>query len=325
MQRRDFLAHTAAVAAGTALIDDVAHAQADFPNRNITIVAPFPAGSTTDITARLIAQKIAGPLGRTVIVENKPGANGSIGMQAVARAQPDGHTLVVGTVSSTVVAKVIQKTLGFDLQKDFVPVAVVATTTVVLITAKESPFNSVADVVAAAKKAPDTLTYGNSAGLYRIAMEALNQQAGISLTAVAYKGPPDAINDLLGGRLSVTPDSLGSATRLIQSGRVRALAVMSSKRHPSLPDVPTMQELGFKDFTFDSWLGLLAPAGTPPAVVQRLSDEIARAVADPEVQRQFRAVSLDPLSLGPREYAQVLARESEKYDRIGRDAQIEKQ
>jgi len=325
MKRRCFLLRAAACAAGTSMLPGPSLAQHDFPSRTITIVAPFPPGSTTDIIARLVAQTIAGPLGKPVIVENKPGANGSIGMQAVARAQPDGHTLVVGTVSSTVVAKVIQKTLGFDLQKDFVPVAVVATTTVVLITAKDSPFQTVADLVAAAKKAPDTLTYGNSAGLYRLAMEALNQQAGISLTAVAYKCPPDAINDLLGGRLSVTPDSLGSATRLIQSGRVRALAVMSSKRHPSLPDVPTMVELGFKDFTFDSWLGVLAPAGTPPAIVQRLSDEIAHALADPEVQRQFRAVSLDPLSLGPKEYAQVLSRESEKYERIGRAANIEKQ
>lgn len=325
MSRRRFLIRTAAMTTAGSMLGGRARAQQDFPSRTITIVAPFPPGSTTDISARLIAQKIAGPLGKPVIVENKPGANGSIGMQAVARAQPDGHTLVVGTVSSTVVSRAIQKNPGFDLQKDFVPVSVVATTTVVLVTAKDSPLQSVADLVAAAKKAPDQLTYGNSAGLYRIAMEALNQQAGISLAAVAYKGPPDAVNDLLGGRLTVTPDSLGSATRLIQSGRMRALAVMSSKRHPTLPDVPTMLELGYKDFTFDSWLGLLAPAGTPAPVLQRLHEEIARAVADPEVQRQFQAVSLDPLSLGPREYAQVLARESEKYERIARAANIEKQ
>lgn len=300
-------------------------AQTDYPNRSITLVVPYTAGSTSDISARALAQKISGPLGQSVIIENRPGANGQIGMHAVARAKPDGYTLVVGSVSSTVVPPVIQKTVPFDLQKDFAPVSVIASTTLVLVAAKDAPFNTLPEFIAAAKKAPNAMSYANSAGLYRIAMEALNLQAGITVTGVPYKGPADAANDLIGGRLSVAPDSLGSATALILAGRTKPLAVLSSKRTAALPQVPTMLELGYKDFEFNGWIGILAPAGTPPAVLQRLHDEIARAMTSEDVQQQFRNVALDPVSMGPKEYAQILAQESAKYQRIGRDARIEKQ
>lgn len=315
-----------AVAAGLGLVAaQPLLAQSDFPSRAITLVVPFTPGSTSDITARAVAQKISGPLGQIVVIENRPGANGQIGMQAVARAKPDGYTLVLGSVSSTVVPPVIQKTVPFDSLKDFAPVAIVASTALVLLAAKDAPFNSVPELVAAAKKAPGTMSYGNSAGLYRIAMEALNLQAGIDLAAVAYKGPAEAANDLVGGRLTVAPDSLGSATRLIQAGRTKALAVLSSRRSAALPQVPTMLELGYKDFEFNGWNGILAPAGTPPAVLQRLQDEIARAVASPEVQEQFRNAALEPVFMGSKDYADLLARETAKYLRIGRDAKIEKQ
>ncbi len=300
-------------------------AQPAFPTKTITLVVPFTAGSTSDISARLVAQKIAGPLGQPVVVDNRPGANGQIGMQAVARAAPDGHTLVVGSVSSTVVPGVLSKAPAFDIQKDFAPVAVIAGTTLVLLAAKEAPYNTLAEFVAAAKKAPGTMNYANSAGLYRISMEALNLQAGLDLAPIAYKGPAEAANDLVGGRLSVAPDSLGSATKLVQAGRTKALAVLSGKRSPALPEVPTMLELGYKDFDYNGWISILAPAGTPPAVLQRLADEIAKAVAADDVQQQYRAVALDPVFMGPKEYGELLAREIAKYQRVVRDARIEKQ
>ncbi len=300
-------------------------AQAVYPTRPITLVVPFTAGSTSDISARLVAQKIAGPLGQPVVVENRPGANGQLGMQAVARAAPDGHTLVVGSVSATIVPTVIQKSVPFDILKDFAPVSIIAGTTLVLLAAKEAPYNTVAELVAAAKKAPGTMSYANSAGLYRVSMEALNLQAGIDLAPIAYKGPAEAANDLIGGRLSVAPDSLGSATRLIQAGRTKALAVLSGRRSPALPDVPTMQELGYKDFDFNGWISILAPAGTPPAVLQRLHEEIAKAVAADDVRQQYLNVALDPVTMGPKEYRELLERESAKYQRIGREARIEKQ
>jgi tripartite-type tricarboxylate transporter receptor subunit TctC len=300
-------------------------AQSTFPSRAITLIVPFTAGSTSDISARLVAQKIAGPLGQPVVVENRPGANGQLSMQAVARAAPDGHTLVVGSVSATVVPTVIQKSVPFDILKDFAPVSVIAGTTLVLLASKDAPYHSVAELVAAAKKAPGTMNYANSAGLYRVAMEALNLQAGIDLNPIAYKGPAEAANDLIGGRLSVAPDSLGSATRLIQTGRTKALAVLSGRRSPALPDVPTMQELGYKDFDFNGWISILAPAGTPPAILQRLHEEIAKAVASEDVRQQYLKVALDPVTMGPKEYRELLESEIAKYQRIGREARIEKQ
>jgi len=305
-----------------------AHAQTaapPYPTRPITFVVPFTPGSTSDISARAIARKISGPLGQNVVVENRPGANGQIGMQAVARAKPDGYTFVVGSVSSTVVPSVTQKTVPFDALKDFAPVAIFASTTLVLLANKDAPFNSVPEFVAEAKKAPGTMSYANSAGLYLLAMEALNLQAGIDLQGVAYKGPAEAAADLVGGRLTVAPDSLGSASRLIQTGRTKALAVLSSKRDAALPQVPTMLELGYKDFEFNGWIGVLAPAGTPAAILQRLADEIAKAVASDEIRQQYKSVALDPVTLGPKEYAEMLAHETAKYQRIGRDARIEKQ
>ena len=301
------------------------HAQPTFPSRPITLVVPFTPGSTSDISARLVAQKIAGPLGQPVVVENRPGANGQLAMQAVARAAPDGHTLVVGSVSATVVPTVLQKSVPFDILKDFAPVSIIAGTTLVLLAAKEAPYNTIAELVAAAKKAPGTLNYANSAGLYRVAMEALNLQASIDLNGIAYKGPAEAANDLLGGRLSVAPDSLGSATRLIQAGRTKALAVLSGRRSPALPDVPTMQELGYKDFDFNGWISILAPAGTPMPILQRLHDEMAKAVASEDVRQQYIKVALDPVTMGPKEYRELLEREIAKYQRIGREAKIEKQ
>lgn len=302
-----------------------AHAQAAFPSQPIRLVVPFTPGTTTDITARAIAQRISGPLGQPVIVENRPGAAGQIGMQAVAAAKPDGHTLVVGSVSSTVMPSILYKSPPFNLLRDFTPVTTLANTSLVLTVSSESPFHSVADLVAAAKRSPRTLTYGNAAGLFQLAMEALNQDAGIDLLGVPYKGVSEATNDMLGGRLTVTPNSLGAATGMLQAGRTRALAVLSLQRDPSLPNVPTMVEEGYKDFVFDGLIGVLAPAGTPAAIVQRLQQEIARAVDSDEIREQFRKLYLDARALTPQDYVAALKRDLARYTRIAEEAKMEKQ
>jgi tripartite-type tricarboxylate transporter receptor subunit TctC len=242
----------------------------------------------------------------------------------VAHAKPDGYTLVVGSVSSTVVPSVIQKNVPFDLLRDFTPVSTIANTVLVLTVPTDSPILDVARLVDAAKKAPNTLNYGNSAGLYQLAMEALNQQAGIDLLGVPYKGPAEATADLLAGRLTVNPDSLGSVTRMIDAGRVRALAVMSRQRQPILPQVPTLIELGYKDFEFNGWIGLLAPAGTPEPVVERLHREIARAVQSKEVRDIYRNLMLEPIALGPGEYRDAMVSDLARYEQIARAARIEK-
>lgn len=302
------------------------HAQdAAYPRQPIKLIVPFTPGSSSDVTARAIAQKIAEPLGQPVVVENRPGASGGIGMQAVARSTPDGYTLAVGTVSSTVVPHIIAKHVPFDLFKDFTAVATMANTPLLLTVQNESPYMKLQDLIDAAKKSPKTLTYGNSAGLYRIAMEAVNHEAGIDLLGVPFRGPAQAAADLLGGRLSVNPDALGAATPMLEAKRMRALAVLGSNRTPSLPDVPTMQELGFKDFAFNGWLGILAPAGTPAPIVDRLHKEIALAVKSPEIQALYARLGMEATVLSPQAYAAEMRKDFAKYSEVAEQAGIEKE
>ena len=302
-------------------------AQADtgYPNQPIKFLVPFTPGSSSDVTARAIAQKISVQLGQPVLIDNRTGANGGIGMQAVARSKPDGYTLVVGTVSSTVVPSIISKAVMFDLFADFTPVATMANTPLLLTVTQDSPFSSVADLVATAKKAPKTLNYGNSAGLYRIAMEALNHQAGIDLLGIPFKGPGPAAVELLAGRLTVNPDALGAAAPMLQAKRMRALAVLGASRTAALPEVPTMQELGYKGFEFNGWLGVLAPAGTPKPIIDRLHKEIAAAVKSPDVQALYTRLGLEPTVLSSQAYGDEMKKDLAKYESIAKKAGIEKE
>jgi len=314
-----------ALAAATTCLALCAQAETGYPSQPIKLMVPFTPGSSSDVTARTIAQKISVQLGQPVTVENRPGANGGIGMQAVARSKPDGYTLVVGTVSSTVVPAIISKAVMFDLFTDFTPVATMANTPLLLTVNQDSPFTSVAELVAAAKKAPKTLNYGNSAGLYRIAMEALNAQAEIDLLGIPFKGPAQAATELLAGRLTVNPDALGAAVPMLQARRMRALAVLGSSRTPALPEVPTMLELGYKGFEFNGWLGVLAPAGTPKPIIDRLHKEIAAAVKSPDVQALYTRLGLEPTVLSPQAYGDEMKKDFAKYGSVAQKAGIEKE
>jgi tripartite-type tricarboxylate transporter receptor subunit TctC len=300
-------------------------AESPYPNQPIRLIVPFTPGSSSDVTARAIAQKIAGPLGQPVLIDNRPGANGGIGMQLVARSKADGYTLVVGTGSSTVVPSIISKNVPFDLFKEFTPVATMANTPLLMTVVYDSPFQNVADLVAAAKKAPHTMTYGNSAGLYRIAMEAVNYDAGIDLMAVPFKGPAQAATELLAGRLTVNPDALGAAGPMLEAKRIRALAVMGSSRTATLPEVPTMQELGYKDFAFNGWLGILAPTGTPQPVIERLHKEIEEAVKSPDIQALYTRLGMDPTVLSPKAYGDEMKKDIARYNAVAQRAGIEKE
>lgn len=302
-----------------------AQAETGYPSQPIKLMVPFTPGSSSDVTARAIAQKISVQLGQPVMIDNRPGANGGIGMQAVARSKPDGYTLVVGTVSSTVVPAIISKAVMFDLFAEFTPVATMANTPLLLTVNQDSPLTSVADLVAAARKAPKTLNYGNSAGLYRIAMEALNAQAEIDLLGIPFKGPAQATTELLAGRLTVNPDALGAAVPMLQARRMRALAVLGSSRTPALPEVPTMLELGYKGFEFNGWLGVLAPAGTPQPIIDRLHKEIAAAVKSPDVQALYTRLGLEPTVLSPQAYGDEMKKDFAKYRSVAQKAGIEKE
>lgn len=300
-------------------------AQAPYPSQPIKMVVPFSPGSSSDVTARAIAQKISEPLGQPVVVENRPGANGGISMQTVARSKADGYTLIVSTVSTTVVPSIITKNVMFDLFKDFTPVATMANTPLLMTVPFDSPYHTVRDLVAAAKKAPKSMNYGDSAGLYRIAMEAFKSDAGIDIMGIPFKGSPLATTELLAGRLTVNPDALGSIGPMLQAKRVRALAVFGSNRTPALPDVPTMQEEGFKEFAFNGWLGILAPKGTPSQAVERLHAEVEKAVKTPEIQALYQRLGMEPTVLSPKLYAEAMVKDLARYQAVAERAGIEKE
>lgn len=300
-------------------------AQEAWPSRPLRFVVPSTPGSTSDLTARAIGQQLTKSLGQPVVIENRPGAAGQIGMSAVAQSKPDGYSFVVVSASTTVVPPAVTRSLPYNVLKDFAPVSLIANTRLLLAVARDSPLQSIADVVAKAKAEPGKYTYGQSATLYQLSMERFKQLAGIDLTAVPYKGPSDAMNDLLAGQISMTPDSLGSVSEMVRSGRVKALSVFSETRVPSLPDVPTMIELGYKDFVFDGWIGLLAPAETPSSITDRLAQAIASALASTEVQQLYARLSLDTISTTPVAFAGMLANETKRYEEIARSSGIPKQ
>jgi tripartite-type tricarboxylate transporter receptor subunit TctC len=250
------------------------------------------------------------------VIENRPGAAGQIGMAAVAQSKPDGYSFVVVSASTTVVPPAVTKSLPYNVLKDFSPVSLIANTQLLLAVAKNSPLQSISDTVAKAKAEPGKYTYGQSATLYQLSMERFKQLAHIELTAVPYKGPSDAMNDLLAGNISMTPDSLGSVSEMVRSRRVRALAVFGANRMSNLPDVPTMVELNYKDFVFDGWIGLLAPAGTPSSIIDKLAQAIPAALASAEIQRLYAQLSLDTSSTTPSKFAAMLANETRIVARI---------
>jgi tripartite-type tricarboxylate transporter receptor subunit TctC len=311
--------------AALAVASTSAFAQDAWPSRPIRFVVPSTPGSTSDLTARAVAQQLTKTLGQPVVIENRPGASGQIGMAAVAQSKPDGYTFLVVSASTTVVPPAVTKSLPYNVLKDFAPVSTMANTRLLLVVDKESPIQSIADLVAKAKAEPGKYTYGQSATLYQLSMARFRQLAGIDLTGVPYKGPADAIKDLLAGSISFTPDSLGSASEMVRSGRIRALSVFSENRAPSLPNIPTMVELGYKDFVFDGWIGLLGPASTPSSVTEKLYQAIAAALQTNEIEQFYTNLSLDRVSMAPGAFATMLAKETARYEDIAQSANIPKQ
>jgi tripartite-type tricarboxylate transporter receptor subunit TctC len=322
--RRRHFAHWAATLL-LACAPAATFAQSGYPVRAITIVVGGAPGSVGDIALRAVGKKLSEQLGQPVVIDNRAGAQGLIAMQDVARAKPDGYTLVSGSASSTVVAPAIRKSWPIDLLKDFTPISLVANSTLLIMAPKESPINSVPDLIGAARAKPGSVTYGNAAALYHLSMELLGLLEKVELRSIPYKSTPLAQNDLMGGLITVLPDSLGSATARLQTGRVKVLAVMSEARSPLVPDAPTMVELGYKDFIFGGTISLLAPAGTPPEIVQRLNAEVRRAVATDEVKKIYATAMLEPVSSTPEELLAMQKRELAVFRKIVDDARIDKQ
>lgn len=256
-----------------------AYAQtSNWPDRPIRIIVPFAPGGGTDQVARLVAVEISKDLGQPVIVDNKPGAAGNLGADFVAKSAPDGYTLLWGTVGTQAINQLVSKKLPYDAQKDFKPVAMVATYPNLLVVPMSSPAKSVADLVAMGKS--KDLTYASSGvgTSLHLSGAMLAVQSGLNMTHIPYKGSSQAMTDVIGGQVDMIFDNMPVAYTMAKGNKVRPLAVTGTKRFPLLPEVPTMLELGYKNFVTESWNGLLAPAGTPDAVVQKLDAAVKKTV-----------------------------------------------
>jgi tripartite-type tricarboxylate transporter receptor subunit TctC len=303
MHRRNALQTAIAAVAAAALPAFSAFAQGVWPTKPVTYVVPFPTGGTTDILARLIGQKLGAVLGTTFVVDNRAGAGGSIGSELAARAQPDGYTIVGGTVSSHAINVSLYPRLGYDPIKSFVPVVLIGANPVVLVVGEKSPFKSLKDVLAAAKAKPDTVTSasaGNGTSQH-MTLELLGYKAGVKFVHVPYKGSGPAIQDVIAGQVDMMFDTTVVAGPHIQSGKLRALAVSSSKRLESMPDVPTVAET-LPGFEVLSWQGIFAPAGTPKAIVDRLNTEILKILATQEMQDRLKALGMQPSTFTPAQF-----------------------
>ncbi|HET7365844.1 MAG TPA: tripartite tricarboxylate transporter substrate binding protein [Burkholderiales bacterium] len=269
----------------------------NYPAKPIHLIVPFPPGGGTDLFSRAIAGKLSETLNWTIVVDNKPGAGGNLGVDAAAKSPADGYTMVMGQTSDLAVNPTLYRRLPYDPLRDLTPVVLVASAPIIIVTAASSPYRSLADIVAAAKQKPARLTLatpGNGTVAHLTGVM-LQRAAGIELVHVPYKGAAQALPDLLGGQVDLYSSSVSSVIGQIKGGKVRAIAVASAKRSPALPDVPTVAESGYPGFDADSWYGLLMPAGAPPAIVQRVNAEVNKVLALPEMRERIGTEGGEPL------------------------------
>ena len=284
---------------------------AGYPNKPVRLIVPFPPGGGTDILSRLVASKLTEVNKWTVVADNRPGAGGTIGITEAVKAAPTGYDIVMGQKDNLVIGPWLYKNLPWDPTKDLTAVAHVAWTPVVIATSANSRFKTLADVVAAAKEKPGAITYGspgNGTSIH-LAGDLFEKAAGNKLSHVPYKGSNPALMDALAGNVDLLVSSLPSAMGQIKSGKLRPLAVTSAKRSSSAPDVPTVAESGFKGFDVSTWYGVLAPAGTPAAVVQTLNTEINKLLTQPDVQASIHAQGAEPQAMTPAEFSTLLKTE----------------
>jgi tripartite-type tricarboxylate transporter receptor subunit TctC len=311
----------AALALAAALPATV-QAQDKWPSKPITYIVAFPAGGTSDILARLIAQKLGPALGTTVIVDNKAGAGGSVGSEQVARAAPDGYTILGGTISSHAINVSLYPKLGYDPVTSFVPLAMIGTNPVVLVTRQDSPFKTVADVIAAgkAKKPMSSASAGNGTSQH-LALELLKFKTGINIDHIPYKGSAPAIQDVMAGQVDMMFDTTVVAGPHIESGKLRALAVTSAKRLSNMPNVPTVAET-VPGYEVVSWQAMFAPAGTPKAIQQRLHDEVAKILAQPDVKERLAKLGMEPSQMSTDEFAAFQKAEVAKWAQLIKAANV---
>jgi tripartite-type tricarboxylate transporter receptor subunit TctC len=280
-----------------------------YPSRPIRLIVPFPAGGGTDIIAREVANKVSTTQGWTIVVENRPGSGGNLGVDAAAKAAPDGYTLVLGQTSNLAINPTLYAKLPYNPEKDLTPVGLVASAPLVLVVAANSPYKTLADVVAAAKAKPQALNYASSGSgtVAHLATEQFQKIAGVQFTHVPYKGAAQGATDLVGGQIEMYMSSVPTLIGHIRNGKMRALAVTSLKRTDDLPEVPTMAEAGYKGFEAVTWFGVAGPAGMPKDAVGKLNAAFNKAVESPDVQKKLSGQGADVLYGTPEKFGTLIS------------------
>lgn len=319
--RRRLLGVTLALAAG---ILPQAHAQGNYPNKPIRLVVPFANAGVTDTSARIVAEKLGQELGQQIVVDNKPGAGGNIGTQMVAKAEPDGYTLLLGYDGTLVINPNVYAKVPFDPVKDFVPIGKIGDALLLIAANPKLGIKTVADLERYAKTVPGGMSYGSAGNgsTTHLAGEMFHQRTGVPMTHVPYKGGGQALLDVVGGTLPVTFAAVTGAMPFVKSGQVDAVAVTSRQRAPSLPNVPTLIETGMKDFEINSWVGLMAPAGTPKPIVDKLSAGLQKVLNDPAMRERLAALGIVATPGTPDAYGREIVRDLAKNKSVVKAANI---
>ncbi len=291
---------------------------AQYPAKPIRLVVPFPAGESVDATARLVGQSWSAALGQQILVDNRGGAGGTIGSEAVAKSPPDGYTLLWGNVGPLAIGPGLYNKLGYDVAKDFEPVSLVATLPFVLFASPVLPANSVVELLAYARAHPGELNFGSTgigSGLHLIA-ELFKSEAGIQIVHVPYKGVAQALPEMMSGKVQIAFNTIPAFLPHVKAGRLKALAITASARSPLLPDVPTMLEAGLARVQGGSWHAVVAPAGTPRAIIERLNQTLVATIAAPELRNQLLNQGAQPVGSSPEELRKFMQAEAEKWGRV---------
>jgi tripartite-type tricarboxylate transporter receptor subunit TctC len=296
-------------------------AHAEFPEKTIRIVVPYPPGGFNDTLGRIVAQKLGEAWGQSTVVENRPGGGTLIGTESVAKAPPDGHTLLVVAFPFAVNPSLYAK-LPYDTVKDFAPLLLAGQTPNLLVVNPEVPIHSVKELIAAAKARPGSLSYGStgSGSSNHLSMELFRTMTGVELVHVPYKGSAPMVTDLLGGHVQVAFDNTPNVLPQVKAGKLRALAITSATRSAMVPDVPTVSEAGVPGYEVGVWFGIVAPAGTPPAVLGKLNAELNRMLAMPDVKQKFADQGVEPVGGPPERFAEHLKAQIEKWTKVVKES-----
>ncbi|MFA7669873.1 MAG: tripartite tricarboxylate transporter substrate binding protein [Burkholderiaceae bacterium] len=299
-------------------------AASSYPEKPVHIVIPFPPGGTTDMVGRVFADSFSKALGQTVVVENKGGAGGTIGTRSVAMSAPDGYTLLLGTISTHGTSSAVYKNLSYDPGKDFTPITQISRIPYVLAVNNEFPVQNYGELVELLKKEPGKHSYASSGtgGATHMAVEYYKYMTGLNLSHVPYRGTGPAISDVVAGHVSIILDSISATLPQIQAGHLKPLAVVNSERLPTLPDVPTLAELGLGEYHADVWNGLFAPAGIPDDVLQKLNTAAQEALQNPELKERFAGMDAEVVGGAAESFSAMMDKEIEKWRKVADFAKI---